>query len=244
MKKVFFILMIMTGLLFTISIAQAVEPILIGYNDIRSGPFKANGDAYILGIQTASKIINEDGGILGRPIKIVEEDNQMKPQIALQKLKKLILKDKVDVIFGGGTSASAIAISNAMPRYKKIFMPAGFALDLTGKNFNPYVFRPNFNVAISAKAMAWYIGEHTPLRKVYLINQDYSYGHDVADIYEKFSKKFLRTLRLSAKISIQCLIKILLLILAKSRLLMRIMCSPAIGEWMELSLLSRVEVLG
>jgi len=189
MKKAFFILMIMTGLLFTISHAQAVEPILIGYNDIRSGPFKANGDAYILGIQTASKIINEDGGILGRPIKIVEEDNQMKPQIALQKLKKLILKDKVDVIFGGGTSASAIAISNAMPRYKKIFMPAGFALDLTGKNFNPYVFRPNFNVAISAKAMAWYIGEHTPLRKVYLINQDYSYGHDVADIYEKFSKE-------------------------------------------------------
>ena len=189
MKKVCILFMILVGLFITVPQVLAVEPILIGYNGMRSGPGKHIGDNFILGINIAIKEITNNGGILGRPIKLVVEDNQMKPQIALQKLKKLILKDKVEAVFGGGTSAAALAISKAMPRYKKIFMPTGLAMDLTGKYFNPYIFRATANVAQFVKSMALYMGEYTQFKKVYLINQDYSYGHDIADLYEKFIKE-------------------------------------------------------
>ena len=121
MKKVFVLIMILVGLILAINQVQAAPPIVIGYNDILSGPFKSNGDAYLLGIEQAVKEINDTGGILGRSIKIVKEDNQMKPEIAIQKLKKMILKDKCEVIFGGGTSASCIAIGQAIHRCQDYF---------------------------------------------------------------------------------------------------------------------------
>ena len=190
MRKVFVSIMILAGLTLAINQVQAAPPIVIGYNDILSGPFKSNGDAYLLGIEQAIKEINEAGGLLGRPIKIVKEDNQMKPEIAIQKLKKMILKDKCDVIFGGGTSACCSAIAKAIPRYKKLFLTSGVALDLTGKQFNRYVFRPTFNVLINIKALSFYMGKQKQFKKVYMINQDYSYGHDSATLYEKFIKEF------------------------------------------------------
>jgi len=189
MKKVCALIIIFTGFILAVNQVQAAPPIKIGFLDVRSGPFKSNGDKFLVGFETAVKQINEEGGILGQPLEIVEEDHQMKPEIAVQKLKKLILKDKVEAVIGGSTSACCLAISKAMPRYKKIYMPTGFAMDITGKSFNPYVFRSFSNVAILAKSMAQYISKHTQLKKVYLINQDYSYGHDVADIYEKFIKE-------------------------------------------------------
>jgi branched-chain amino acid transport system substrate-binding protein len=190
MRKVFVLIMILVGLTLAINQVQAEPPIVIGYNDILSGPFKSNGEFYLMGIEEAVKEINEAGGLLGRPIKIVKEDNQMKPEIAIQKLKKMILKDKCEVIFGGGTSASCIAIGQAIPRYKKLFLPSGVALDITGKHFNRYVFRPTFNVLINIKALAFYMGKQKQFKKVYMINQDYSYGHDAATLYERFIKEF------------------------------------------------------
>ncbi len=190
MKKVCTLIVIFIGFILAVNQVQAAPPIVIGYNDILSGPFKSNGDAYLLGIEQAVKEINDTGGILGRSIKIVKEDNQMKPEIAIQKLKKMILKDKCEVIFGGGTSASCIAIGQAIPRYKKLFVTSGMALDITGKHFNRYVFRPTFNVLLNIKAMAFYMGKQKQFKKVYMINQDYSYGHDSAALYERFIKEF------------------------------------------------------
>jgi len=190
MKKVTIILMVVAGLFLSIPHVQAKDPILIGYIGMQSGPGKAMSDSFILGINVASKEINKNGGILGHPIQLLVEDMQMKPEIALQKLKKLMLKDKVEAVFGGGTSAGALAISKTMRRYKKIFMPTAPTIDITGKHFNPYVFRANNNIPMVVMAMAQYIGKQTSLRKVYMINQDYSYGHDNAAYWEKFIKKY------------------------------------------------------
>ncbi|RLB96932.1 MAG: hypothetical protein DRH34_15935, partial [Deltaproteobacteria bacterium] len=168
MKKVCTLIVIFIGFILAVNQVQAAPPIVIGYNDILSGTFKSNGESYLMGIEEAVKEINEDSGLLGRPIKIVKEDNQMKPEIAIQKLKKMILKDKCDVIFGGGTSSSCIAISQTIPRYKKLYITNGVALDITGKHFNRYVFRPTFNVLLNIKTLAHYMGKNKPFKKVYM----------------------------------------------------------------------------
>ena len=189
MKKVTVLLVILFGLTLAINQVQAAPPIVVGVNDVRSGPAKSNGDNFLLGIEIAVKEINEAGGLLGRPIKLVVEDNQMKPDIGLQKLKKMIMKDKCEVIFQGTGSAVGIAIGQAMPRYRKIFVTFSQGMDSTGKFFNPYVFRTSFNPLLNAKAMALYMSKQKQFKKVYIINQDYCYGHDVATLYEKFIKE-------------------------------------------------------
>jgi branched-chain amino acid transport system substrate-binding protein len=190
MKKILVAVVVLTGLMLGATLARAAEPIYVGFNDVRSGPFKSNGDKFLLGIEVAIKELNKAGGLLGRPIELVVEDNQMKPEIAVQKLRKLIQSDKCEAIFQGSSSAVALAISQAMPRYKKIYVPvAAFAVDITGKDFQPYMFRTDANTAIQARAMAQYLGKKKEFKKVYMINMDYAAGHDAADYYQKYIKE-------------------------------------------------------
>ena len=190
MRKIVFLSVALIGLTLGYTQVQAADPIYIGFNDVRSGAFKSNGDKFLQGIEVAVKEINKAGGLLGRPLELVIEDNQMKPEIAVQKLRKLIQSDKCEAIFQGSSSAVALSICQAIPRYKKIYVPvAAFAMDLTGQNFSPYIFRTDANVAILSKTMATYVGKQKNLKKVYMVNMDYSFGHDVANFYERFIKE-------------------------------------------------------
>ncbi len=167
----------------------AAPPIKFGVNEVRSGAFKSNGDRIIWGIKAAVKEINESGGLLGRKIELVIADNQMKSEIAVQNVRKLILEDGCDVIIQGSSSGVGGAIAQAVQRYRKIYLDvAAEAMGITGKNFNPYVFRTCLNAGMHAKALAQYFAK-TKLRKVYLLNQDYSWGHDIAKFYEKYIKE-------------------------------------------------------
>lgn len=190
MRKFSMVSMILAGLVLIFGQAQAAEPVNVGLCDVGSGPFKSNGDRFRQGIEIAIEEVNEAGGILGRPVVLKVEDNQMKPEIAVQKLKKLILNDECEAVFHGSSSAVGMAITQAIPRYKKLYVSiAAFAMGITGEHFNPYTFRTDANAAILAKTMAKYVGTQKQLKKVYLINQDYSYGHDIANMYEKFIKE-------------------------------------------------------
>ena len=156
---------------------------------MRSGPFKSNGDRIIWGIKAAVKEVNDSGGLLGKKIELVIEDNQMKGEIAVQKLKKMILKDGCQAIIQGSSSGVGGAIAQQMPRYKKIYLDTcAEAIGITGKNFTPYTFRTCLNAGMHVKGLAQYFGKKG-YKKVFLINQDYSWGHDVAAFYEKFIKR-------------------------------------------------------
>ena len=166
----------------------AAAVVKFGVNEIRSGAFKSNGDRFLWGIQAAVTEANDAGGLLGKKIELVVEDNQMKGEIAVLKLKKMILKDDVKVIIHGSSSSVGGAIAQQMPRYKTIYLDVGAeAIGITGENFNPYVFRACLNVGMHVKGLAQYFGKKG-YKRVFLINQDYSWGHDVAMFYEKSIK--------------------------------------------------------
>lgn len=190
MKKVCVLLVVLVGLALVFNQAQAAAPVKVGFNDVRSGAFKSNGDRFKMGLEIAIKDINKAGGLLGRPVQLIDEDNQMKPEIAVQKVKKMVLKDKCEAIFHGSSSAVGLAIAQAMPRYKKLYVSiAAFALGITGEHFSPYTFRTDANTVLLAKTMALYLGQQKQYKRVYMINQDYSYGHDIANYYERFIKE-------------------------------------------------------
>jgi branched-chain amino acid transport system substrate-binding protein len=190
MKKML-VLFVLMGVMLAYNTLQAAEPIRIGLITIRSGAFKTDGDRYTRILEAGAKQINDKGGVLGRPIQLVAEDHQMKPDVAVQKLSKLVLSDKCDAIFSTSAAAAHLALAQAMPRYKKILMPVGaFSVDLTTKYFNPYVFRTDIHMAMMVKALAVYVAtQKKELKKAYLLNMDYATGHDAANFYEKFIKE-------------------------------------------------------
>jgi branched-chain amino acid transport system substrate-binding protein len=189
MKKVV-LLGLVLGLFILGSESVLASPTInFGINEVRSGAFKSNGDRIIWGVEAAAKEINDAGGLLGRKIEIVVEDNQLKSEIAIQKVKKLILQDNCDIIIQGSSSSVGTGIAQAMPRYKKIYLDVcAEAVGITGENWNPYVFRTCLNAGTHVKGLAQYFGKKG-LKKVFLINQDYSWGYDVANFYEKFIKE-------------------------------------------------------
>ena len=100
----------------------ADDDILVGYHGPMTGPASWVGlggrDGALLAIQE----INDGGGINGRKIKLVPYDDAAKPSEAEAVAKKMIDSDKVFAILGGGISATALVVSNAVQEAKIPYM--------------------------------------------------------------------------------------------------------------------------
>jgi len=83
---------------------------------------------------------------------------------------------------------------------KVIFVNFGAESDfLTGKNFTPYMFRTCFTTTIVRVRMPNFFQDQT-LAEVYLMNQDYAFGHAVADDFKKVISKEIPDAKLWEKI--------------------------------------------
>ncbi|MBW8779318.1 MAG: ABC transporter substrate-binding protein, partial [Burkholderiales bacterium] len=89
--------------------AQAAEPIKIGVAEALSGGAAQYGTPIRNAFQMAADEINAAGGINGRTIELVVEDEQGKKDEAINAFKKLIFQDKALMLFGPTLSNSAKA---------------------------------------------------------------------------------------------------------------------------------------
>src|SRR2546425_8664167 len=93
--------------------AQPAEPIKVGVIQPLSGPVAASGNYVRMGAEIARDWINARGGVLGRQINLLIEDNKSDPKEAATAAEKLIVRDKVPVIMGAWGSSMTLA---AMPK--------------------------------------------------------------------------------------------------------------------------------
>ncbi|MBL0388727.1 substrate-binding domain-containing protein [Tumebacillus sp. ITR2] len=125
----------------------STEPIKIGVVTSKSGALEGYGTQELnglkLGIEYATGGTNK---VEGRDVQLLIEDDGGKPDDGIKKARKLLEEDNVDILQGSASSSVASAIEPLAEEYKKIYMidPAA-ADDLTGKNFNKYVFRTGRN---------------------------------------------------------------------------------------------------
>lgn len=102
--------------------AQDKQPIKIGFGMSQTGPLGPNGKSALLAMEIWVEETNAKGGLLGRPVQLVNYDDQSNPSTVPGIYTKLLDVDKVDVIVGGyGTNMIAPAMPIAMQR-KKAFM--------------------------------------------------------------------------------------------------------------------------
>ena len=114
------------------------DPIKIGIVLPLSGGLELFGQQGIQGAKMAVAEINAAGGVLGgRQFELIVEDNKTDPKTAVEKAKKLILRDKVHAILGPITSANRDAMT---PHMSKLRTPLLYATDYEGGVCNRYVF--------------------------------------------------------------------------------------------------------
>jgi len=180
------------GLVFLLVLSGQVwgaETVNILHLDPFSGPFKELGDRHNMGVQFAVDEINASGGLLGKKVKLLNEDSQLKPDVAARKATKAVMQDDVKFIVQNISTAVASALMEVDQKYKIIHVSsATYTASLTGKDFNRYFFRTCYNTEIFSLAFAAYF-KTQPWRRFYLINQDFVFGHAVADDFKKAMKK-------------------------------------------------------
>ncbi len=132
---------------------QAVaQTIKIGVNEPLTGPFAASGTYVVNGAKIAADEINSKGGLLGKKIELVIEDNKSNPTEAAAVAEKLITADKVPVIMGAWGSSLTLAV---MPKLMEYKVPMVVETSSSGKittTGNPYIFRISPPSSVEAAA--------------------------------------------------------------------------------------------
>src|SRR5215831_11523587 len=131
--------------------------------------------------------INAAGGLNGEKLSIAFYDNKVDPQESLIALKKA-LDEGARYIFQGNGSAVALAISDAVLKYnernpgKEVLYFNYAAVDpaLTNAKCNFWHFRFDSDADMKMAALVSEIAKTPQVKKIYLINQDYSFGKAVA----------------------------------------------------------------
>ena len=103
--------------MFAATSAYAQETIKIGVTEPLTGPVAASGTYVTNGARIAADYINQNGGVLGKKIQLVIEDNKSNPREAVNSVEKLILKDKVPVLMGAWSSTFTLAIMPKLTEY-------------------------------------------------------------------------------------------------------------------------------
>ena len=117
--------------------AQVKGPIKIGVVLPLSGGLELFGQQGIQGMELAVKEINESGGVLGRKMELVIEDNKTDPKTSVEKATKLIKRDKVIAVAGPITSGARDAMTPTMTKLKT---PLLYATDYESGVCNRYLF--------------------------------------------------------------------------------------------------------
>src|SRR5215469_12510959 len=114
--------------------SQSKDPIKIGLLMTLTGPGAASALATRMGVAMAIKEFNENGGIDGRQIVLVQGDDQANPTSGTNEVKRLVYQEKIDAMVGPVASAVTVAILPTLTEAKIAnFTQSGSAL-LTPEN--------------------------------------------------------------------------------------------------------------
>jgi ABC-type branched-subunit amino acid transport system substrate-binding protein len=162
--------------------AHGADPIKIGVSIAQSPPGSVvQGTQVKDGVEIVKDMINKAGGVMGRPIELVYEDNQGVPEKGRAATEKLITRDKVVAVTGGHQSSVCLAEIEVAKRYNTPYVNTNCWSDDVRKKGYPQVFNPsNYNSRVG-QAMAETIAAMGVKRVVAFVeNTDYGIGQGKA----------------------------------------------------------------
>ena len=162
----------------------ADNPILVGSLHDQSGPIGTSGTPMVYALQLAVDEINAAGGLLGRPLKVIHYDTQSNIQLYSQYAQQLAVKDKVDVVHGGITSASREAVRPTFDRFKVLYF---YNTLYEGGVCDRNTFCTGTTPAQTVEKLVPSAMKKSG-KKAYIIAADYNYGQITAKWMTKYVK--------------------------------------------------------
>jgi len=163
--------------------------IKIGYFGDLTGPTFNFGRSAINGVLMAASEINQYGGINGRQIDVVIEDDRGSPEEAARRTAKLIDKDKVVAIIAGGTSSNSLA---AAPKAQSSHIPliSPSSTDPAVTKTGDYIFRTCFVDSFQGQVMASFAANTLKAKKAaILFDFNAPYGRGLTEFFELSFRK-------------------------------------------------------
>ena len=165
--------------------AQA-QTLKIAYIDPLSGAFANVGEAGLKHFQAMAEEINAKGGLLGHKVEIVPFDNKVSAQESLNQFKRVVDQGIRFITQGNGSSVAG-ALIQAVDRHnernpgKEVVYLNYAAVDpaFTNDKCSFWHFRFDANSDMKMESLTTWMAGNKSIKKVYLINQDYSFGHAV-----------------------------------------------------------------
>jgi branched-chain amino acid transport system substrate-binding protein len=149
----------------------------------RTGIGASYGRWYERTATAAVKLVNEMGGINGRKVEMIVEDDGTDPKRGTEVVEKFATQYKVDAIFGHLFSNVVAAAAPRAGELKVPYFICSEASLLGAGKLNRYTFQPGItDVRAQVQAMAPWIGS-TIGKKVTMIFPDYNFGHDHRDFF-------------------------------------------------------------
>src|ERR1700734_2922426 len=165
--------------------ARGETPVRIGMVDPLTGILSALAASEVEGAKYAVERLNKKNGILGRQVELLVEDSANDVGTGVQKTRKLIERDKGDVILGAGTSGSAYAMPQVTSELKVFHIVPGRHTDpITGADCKWNVFRICNTTSMDAAAVTGDLVKRFG-KKFFFITPDYAYGHSLQDNFIK-----------------------------------------------------------
>ena len=153
------------------------KPIKIGFVSTFSGPTAVIGENMRESVELALDHIGHK--IAGRPVEVIYEDDQQKPEVGRQKTQKLIESDKVDFITG--YIWSNVLLASAKPAFDAqtfLISANGGPHELAGELCNPFFFSVSWQNDQTPQAMGTYMNQKG-VKSVFLIGPNYAAGKDM-----------------------------------------------------------------
>ena len=163
--------------------AQSAAPIKLGFQQHVTGIGAAYGRWYGRTTDAAVKMINEAGGINGRPVEIVAEDDGTDPKRGAEVLEKFANQHGCDAAFGALFSHVVIGSAPAAGELKLPNFVVSEGHHVASGMLNRYTLQPGItDVKSQVQAMAPFVA-NTLGKKVTMVFPDFAFGHDHRDYF-------------------------------------------------------------
>jgi branched-chain amino acid transport system substrate-binding protein len=185
------IVIAVSSVVFGSSLALAADgPIKIGVVTPLSGTYTPIGQQVKMGLELATKEVNAAGGIMGRKVELIFEDEEANPAVATQKAEKLFQVSNVDFLTGTVNSGSTLAVGQLAERNNKLIATTvSFADSITGDKCSPNVFRVNARAGMQSAALAAWLAKEKPNASVFFIGPDYEMGRSTVAAFKKAAEE-------------------------------------------------------
>ncbi len=174
---------------------QSTAPLRVGFQVHRTGIGAVYGRWWERTAAAAAGYINEKGGIAGRPLQLVAQDDGTDPARGAIAVEKLASDDKVDLIFGTLFSNVVIASAPRAGELKIPYLVVSEGYHVASGKMNRYCFQPGItDVRAQLTAISsWIVGNLG--KKITMIYPDYAFGYDHRDFFGKAAARLGATVQ-------------------------------------------------